>query len=110
MNQSRRKFFKGFGVLGAVVAGATAVKVTVEEAQKQSDDVSHLAPEPNMTLMITGDNRTPEEKQAHMSPPSNGFMIYQQPQVTNQVSLAVGKDNRLWIKVDEQWKRVSIDA
>jgi hypothetical protein len=110
MNPSRRKFFKGFGVLGAVVAGATAVKVTVEETKKTTEDISHLAPEPNTTLMLTGDNRTPEEKQAMMSPPSNGFMLYQQPQVTNQVSLAVGKDNRLWIKIDEQWKRVSVDA
>jgi hypothetical protein len=110
MNQSRRKFFKGFGLLGAAMAGAATVKIAVEQIEKPVEEHSHLAPEPNTTLMLTGDNRTPEQKQATMSPPSNGFMFLQQPQVTNQVSLAVGKDNRLWIKVDEQWKRVSVDA
>lgn len=111
MNPLRRSFFKGFGVLGAVVAGATAVKVTVEEAKKSSEDVSHLAPEPNTTLTLTGDNRTPEEKQASMPIPSNGLYIMSpNPQVTNQVAMAVGKDNRLWIKVEEKWHRVSIDS
>lgn len=110
MNPLRRNFFKGFGILGAVAAGAATVKIAVEESKKPVEDVSHLAPEPNTTLTITGDNRTPEEKQANIIPSSNGFYIMPNPQVTNQVALAVGKDNRLWIKVDEQWKRVSVDT
>lgn len=110
MNPSRRKFFKGAGLLGAVVAGATTVKIAVEEIKKPSEDISHLAPEPNTTLMLTGDNRSPAEKQVNAIPPSNGFYVMSMPQVTNQVSLAVGKDDRLWIKVNEQWKRVSVDT
>lgn len=30
--------------------------------------------------------------------------------ITNQVTMAVGKDNRLWIKVGEDWKRVAIES
>lgn len=110
MNPLRRNFFKGFGVLGAAAAGAAAVKITVEEVKKPTEDISHLAPEPNTTLTLAGDNRSPEEKQASMPSAGNGFVFHPNPQVTNQVALAVGKDNRLWIKVDDQWKRVSIDS
>ena len=111
MNPLRRSFFKGFGVLGAVAAGATAVKITVEETKTVTADHSHLAPEPNTTLTLTGDNRSTEEKQASMPAPSNGmYVISPNPQVTNQVAMAVGKDNRLWLKVDEKWHRVSIDS
>jgi hypothetical protein len=110
MNPLRRNFFKGFGVLGAVVAGATAVKVTVEESKKPSEDHSHLAPEPNTTLTLTGDNRTAEEKQASTPSPSGMYVFQPNSQVTNQVALAVGKDNRLWIKMEDKWHRVSIDS
>lgn len=110
MNPLRRNFFKGFGVLGAAVAGAAAVKVTVEHVKKPSEDHSHLAPEPNTTITLTGDNRTPEQKQASAIPASNGFYITPNSEVTNQVAMAVGKDNRLWIKVEDKWHRVSIDS
>lgn len=110
MNPLRRNFFKGFGVLGAVVAGATAVKVTVEEVKKPSEDHSHLAPEPNTTLTLMGDNRTAEEKQASIPSPSGMYVFQPNPQVTNQVALSVGKDDRLWMKIGEKWHRVSIDS
>lgn len=110
MNPLRRNFFKGFGVLGAAVAGVAAVKVTVEEIKKPSEDHSHLAPEPNTTITLTGDNRTPEQKQSSAIPASNGFYITPNSEVTNQVAMAVGKDNRLWIKVEDKWHRVSIDS
>jgi hypothetical protein len=112
MNPLRRKFFKGFGVLGAVVAGATAVKVTVEELKKPAEDHSHLAPEPNTTLTLMGDNRSIKEKQTTIpSPnPNSMYVLQPNPQVTNQVALAVGKDNRLWIKMEDKWHRVSIDS
>jgi hypothetical protein len=30
--------------------------------------------------------------------------------VTHEVSMSVGRDNRLWIKVGEKWKRVALDT
>ena len=114
MNPLRRSFFKGAGLLGALVTGIATTKVVIEhvEAPKEvREDHSHLAPEPNTTLTITSDNRSAEEKQATMSAPSNGiYMLSPNQQVTNQVAMAVGKDNRLWLKVDEKWHRVSIDS
>jgi hypothetical protein len=111
MNPLRRNFFKGAGLLGALAAGIATNKVVIEHAEAPKEDYSHLAPEPNTTLTLTGDNRTAEEKQAAMPAPSNGMYVFSpNPQVTNQVAMAVGKDNRLWLKVDEKWHRVSIDS
>ncbi len=107
MNPSRRKFFRGFGVLGAVAAGAAAVKVTVEEVKKPMEDISHLAPPSNATTISIVGSYTEQPKPE----PQNGiyFMaVNQQP--THQVALTVGKDNRLWMKVGDEWKRVSIDV
>jgi len=106
MNPSRRNFFRGFGVLGAVAAGAAAVKVTVEEVKKPSEDISHLAPPSNATTISIvgsyGEQPKPEVQ--------NGFYFAPINQPTHQVALTVGKDNRLWMKVGDEWKRVSIDV
>lgn len=112
MNPSRRKLLSGVGLISGLAAGIGAAKFTVEvvEKKQEAEDISHLAPEPNTTLTLAGDNRTAEEKAAE-APKGNGLYVFHpNPQITNQVSLAVGKDDRLWIKVGETWKRVSIDA
>jgi hypothetical protein len=52
----RRKFMKGFGLLGAVLAGAATTKVVVEHVEKkekEKEDISHLAPDAKTTLFYT---------------------------------------------------------
>ncbi len=109
MNQLRRNFFKGFGVLGAAVAGAAAVKVTVEEVKKPHEDISHLAPPSNATtISIVGSYAEQPKPEPELQ---NGFYFAPiNQQSTHQVALTVGKDNRLWMKVGDEWKRVSIDV
>jgi hypothetical protein len=69
-------------------------------------------------LTITADNRTHEEKE-HERKKSSGIMIdgnhyyfnsFGSPTVTHQVSMSVGKDNRLWLKIGDNWKRVALDT
>lgn len=112
MNPSRRKFFKGFGVLGAVVAGATAVKVTVEEIKKPTEDISHLAPSSNTNIMLTADNKPKKVKPAGILTNGQPFYFADTPnyEEQNKVTLSVGHDDRLWMKVGEKWHRVSIDS
>jgi hypothetical protein len=105
----RRKFLKGFGLLGAVAGGAATAKVVVEhrvvEEKKPVEDISHLAPENLTTLVIQG-NPKPVETPAS----SNGYVFMPtNREFQNKVHLSVGKDNRLWIKVDDVWKRVSVE-
>lgn len=98
-------------------------------------DIAHLAPKQNATsLVITGDNRPPPPP----PPPAPVVMtaggpytlacsssLYS-PQTTlsiggnftnrcpedqlNRVAMAVGKDDRLWIKVGDSWKRVVLEG
>lgn len=105
MNE-RRKFLRGFGMIGAVMAGAASAKVVVEEKKKPIEDISDLAPpDTAYVLQISGSysDKKPE-------PVNNGMLFYPSNQpTTHSVSMTVGKDNRLWIKVDDQWKRVSVE-
>ena len=107
----RRKFMKGFGLLGAVLAGAATTKVVVEHVEKkekEKEDISHLAPDAITTLVLQG-NQVEKEP----IPVAGSSSFYIQPlnhEYKNKVSMAVGKDDRLWIKVGEEWKRVSIES
>jgi len=104
----RRKFMKGFGFLGAVLAGAATTKVVIEHVEKkEQEDISHLAPENNNTFVLQGQPVVKEPVQFQ------GSSFYIQPmnhEYKNKVAMAVGKDDRLWIKVGEEWKRVSIES
>lgn len=106
----RRKFMKGFGLLGAVLAGAATTKVVIEHAEKkEQEDISHLAPGNSNTLVLLGQ---PVEKEP-VQFQGQGSSFYIQPmnhEYKNKVAMAVGKDDRLWIKVGEEWKRVSIES
>jgi hypothetical protein len=112
---SRRTFLRGFGLVGVVVAGASSaldnnepVKIPVPAPEIPKINFAHLAPENQVSsLMIVADNRTLEERNTGYS---NGPYSLNSAQVTNQVSISVGKDNRLWLKIDDEWKRVALDA
>lgn len=104
----RRKFMKGFGLLGAVLAGAATTKVVVEHVEKkEKEDISHLKPQDSNSLILQGNRVEKEPVQIQCS------SFYIQPlnyEYTNKVAMGVGKDDRLWIKVGEEWKRVSIEG
>lgn len=101
----RRKFLRGFGILGAVMAGAASAKIVIEEAKKPVEDISDLAPADNNMLILQGNRLPPKEPVS-----SNGlYFIQSNAEYANKVHLAVGKDNRLWIKSGDYWKRVALE-
>lgn len=105
----RRKFIKGFGLFGAVFAGAATAKVVIEEKKPEVEDISHLAPENPVTLTLQGQKIQKEEKVYHDVYGNRVFMMHSNPEFANKVHLSVGKDDRLWIKVGDDWKRVAVD-
>jgi hypothetical protein len=36
--------------------------------------------------------------------------VFSNVEYENKVEMSVGKDNRLWVKVNDEWKRVSIES
>ena len=104
------------------------------EAASGTPDIAHLAPKEGATsLVITGDNRPPPppapvQSWSGFNIPSehNGYMMScsttAQSTLTisssnpcpdserNKVAMAVGKDDRLWIRVGDQWKRVVVEG
>ena len=104
---SRRDFIRGAGILGLFVGGAAVGKTVVVqqgEIKPEPEDISHLAPLEDSTLVLQG-NKKPQDP-----PPAGttGF-YFANNEYQNKVHMSVGKDDRLWIKVGDQWKRVVVE-
>ena len=114
---NRRTFFS-FGTLLAA-PGIIGAANTIE---KKKENTSKLAPEkyaPGISLIGSYDGKNsissrPIGKQLLKG--SSRFVLVEESPIithqviTNQVTMAVGKDNRLWIKVGEDWNRVAIES
>ena len=98
---------------------------------ERTPDIAHLAPKQGATsLMITGDNRPPPPPVPAPAISTGSYTLscssslYPQTVLSvgseytnkcpdselNRVAMAVGKDNRLWIKVGDSWKRVMVEG
>jgi len=128
---ARRGFLKGFGLLSAVVAGASApvlANTSTSSAVRSTNNPvltppvdQSLAPLGKISLQITADNRPPPP------PPPNNSQFFiggyatpmalivnaggsvNTPEHNNNVKMSVGKDDRLWIEVDGKWRRVALE-
>jgi len=106
----RRNFIKGAGIIGAFVVGAASYK-QVKEMATEHKDISHLAPPINATtIQFTGaygeKPKAPEPTMGQHTFYVNGW----NEEVTHRVSMTVGKDNRLWMKIGDEWHRVAIES
>lgn len=101
---SRRKFFKGAGLVGLFATGYVGGRVVVEMQEKKPvEDISHLAPENNQHFVLMGN---PKPNTTDTSKLGDGFYLIPNAEYQNKVEMSVGKDNMLWIKVGDEWKRV----
>jgi hypothetical protein len=114
---ARRDFLKGFGLtagIGAVAVAARQYQYNQIKPELTDEDIKHLAPVSPMLLTLTADNRTAEEKNMNKSkinePTMVGNYFFDTTKITHQVSMSVGKDNRLWLRIGEKWKRVALDT
>jgi hypothetical protein len=104
----RRNFLKGAGIIGAFALGAASYR-QVKEIGEANRDITHLAPPKNAhTLQITGSYDEPKAPATPYGP--YGIQFHSNPRVTNSVAMSVGKDDRLWMKIGDEWKRVSIEG
>ena len=135
--QERRRFIKGFGLLGLALSGAAAARETISNTgvigvgtgtdnvpavidPPVVEDIAHLAPLGLVNIHFQADNRPPPPP-----PPLNHYTGYTissgshyglgignmaSTEGHNNVKMSVGKDNRLWIEVDGQWRRVALDG
>ena len=146
--QERRRFIKGFGLLGLALSGAAAARETISNTgvigvgtgtnnvpavidPPVVEDIAHLAPLGKITLQLTADNTPPppppppvesikihkNEDGSWITTPTVGSS-YSYPSILNngcketdnKVTMSVGKDNRLWIKIGDTWRRVALDG
>ena len=118
----RRKFVKGLGLFSAFIGGLSAhslangspvvdVRDTVDPVLPQPVDKALAPPDPACTIQLTGsygDTNVPMD----LTPKGYGSVYYfnPNPPVTNKVSMAVGRDDRLWMKVNDEWRRVALES
>ena len=104
--EQRRNFLKGAGIIGAFAVGVASYR-QVKEMANEHKDISHLAPPQGApTIQFTG---AYGEKP---KPQRNGNFIFapMNPETTHKVAMTVGKDNRLWMKIGDEWHRVAIES
>ena len=114
---NRRKFIRGTGLLGGLLGGVLAGKEVIERIHTKETIVKEMLPAPvdvadvdmqpigTTLLTLQGHSKLPE-------PPkdTNGFVFAPiNPQYDLQVGLSVGRDKRLWLKIDNEWRRVALD-
>jgi hypothetical protein len=108
--EQRRNFLRGAGIIGAFAVGVTSAK-QVKEMANEHKDISHLAPpDKATTIQITG---AYGEKPKAPEPTMGQNMFYingWNEEVTHRVSMTVGKDNRLWLKIGDEWHRVAVES
>ena len=109
---TRREFFRKAGIVGAAIAApiATTVVVAMPETKKENEDISHLKPEGNSNLVLVlkgGLSQKPIAPELG----ADGFALTGfEFTHNNKVEMSVGKDDRLWIKVGDEWKRVAVET
>lgn len=122
-HEQRRSFVKGLGLFGALLggisAGATGANAAIlgtgnvpdrdvgTPAPVRHTDIAHLAPENPTTLTLMGGIK--KEPQP-VTPDGLYCFTPINPTYQNQVHLSVGKDDRLWIKVGDTWRRVALEG
>ena len=113
---ARRNFLKGVGIASAFVAGVAAYK-QVKDIVDNSKDISHLAPPDNAhTIQFTGaygeaPKPVPVVPHKDFSIGSSSYYINgYRSETTHKVAMTVGKDNRLWIRVGDEWRRVALEG
>jgi hypothetical protein len=137
---ARRGFLKGFGLLSAAAGGFLASQASFANTPSPTpigsaadikrdvgpiEDIAHLAPLGKTTLQLVADNIPPPPPPPPQPAPVggygwDGYMITGSSNLSilndgyketdNRVTLSVGKDNRLWIKIGDTWRRVALEG
>lgn len=130
---ARRGFLKGFGLLSAVVAGASApilANTSTSSSVRNTDNPvltppvdKALAPLGQVNLVLTADNNPPPPPPPVSSlngcylmagvgsySPMMSYGNLAADSKKNNVKMSVGRDDRLWIEVDGEWRRVALEG
>jgi hypothetical protein len=129
----RRKFIRGTGLFGGLLAGVVAGKTVVEKIHTKeiikeigSEVDADKAPTSQAVLMLSSSNpdlstKKPKPVSTFNNTLNNEYGNYSttysmsftpdEYEVVNhnQVSMAAGRDNRLWIKSNDTWYRLAVD-
>jgi hypothetical protein len=106
---TKRSFLRGAGLFGlfAGIGSAAVAESLPAPLPEVKEDISHLAPTTNRHGVLSLNASYTDEPPAHAT---NGYMIWSPPKTTHTVEMAVGKDNRLWLKVGDEWRRVALES
>lgn len=120
---NRRKFLRNGGLLGLIIAGggttaANAASIIPTPSKNQAnDDASQFAPPDNATtIQINGSYANTRERMRIDADGNIGinvsspYVFRPVSETTHSVAMTVGKDNRLWLKVGDKWKRVALES
>ena len=111
---TKRSFLRGAGVFGlfAGIGGAVVAEslpAPLPKLPEVKEDISHLAPTTNGHGVLSINASYTDEPPATVRG-LDAYTFYTLPKTTHSVEMTVGKDNRLWIKVGDEWRRVALES
>ena len=130
---NRRKFIRGTGLIGGLLGGVLAGKEVIERIHTKETVVKEMLPAPvdiadvdmqpvgNTILALKGNSKPPEtvvQERFRLGPSGLGIggssMVFNTATIVPteydlEVGLSVGRDKRLWVKIDGEWRRVALD-
>lgn len=119
---TKRSFLRDAGLFGFLagigsVAVAESLPAPLPALPEVKEDISHLAPPENATTIqftgAYGKQPEPQPVSATCGTATCGNSFYINgfnQETTHKVSMSVGLDNRLWIKVGDEWRRVALES
>ena len=112
----RRSFLKKGGLFGTLLGAGLVghAMATVPEVKEKKEDITVFAPSSDDNLSLLRLESYYKEREPLMDTDLSGTVIIapnnNNATNTNSVTMTVGRDNRLWIKVNDEWKRVAIES
>ena len=105
MKNERRRFAGKLvgGLFGSFFVGSALAK-SDKPKPNVNESSEGMEPDSKMMLVLQGQN-TKHNNQTGL----NSMLYYSNDQYENRVEMSVGKDNRLWIRVDQKWHRVAVE-
>ncbi len=98
---NRRKMFGFAAIMPLAAVGVTANNAPTQAATSTKDDTNA----PDVTSIVLQNQQ--RNKVQSNDPYSISFMSYQS--AGPQLGVSVGKDGHMWLKINNEWKRVQVE-
>jgi len=99
---NRRKMFGFAAIMPLAAVGVTANNAPTQAATSTKNDANA----PDVTSIVL---QNQQQKKVQSNDPYNTISFMSYESVGPQLGVSVGKDGHMWLKINDEWKRVKVE-